>query len=189
MIKELITKNRSYRRFKQNVPIDLEQLVEWVDLARLSASGRNNQPLKYILSVDLTKNEKIFSTLGWAAYLKDWPGPDEGERPAAYIVQLLDKDISTNFFCDDGISMQSILLGAVEAGFGGCIFRTIDKISLRALLSIPERYEIINVIALGKPAEQIVIEEIINSDVRYWRDEMGVHHVPKRTLNELILDV
>jgi nitroreductase len=189
MIRDLVFKNRSYRRFDESVSITLGDLIGWIELARLSASGRNAQPLKYILSVEKEKNEKIFSTLGWAAYLKEWDGPLVGERPTAYIVQLLDNSIGTNFFCDDGIAMQSILLGAVEAGFGGCIFRTINKPLLVELLGIPDQFQIINVIALGKPIEKVVIEEMKDADFKYWRDENGVHHVPKRSLNELIIDL
>jgi nitroreductase len=189
MLHDLIIKNRSYRRFDESVTISIEQLSSWVNLARLSASGRNAQPLKYILSVGEEKNSKIFSTLGWAAYLKDWDGPVEGERPAAYIVQLLDTEIGTNFFCDDGIAMQSILLGAIEEGYGGCIFRTINKPKLMELLNIPEQYQIINVIALGKPIETVVIEEMKEGDFKYWRDGNGVHHVPKRSLEEIVLKI
>jgi len=189
MIRELIQKNRSYRRFQQSVEITEEQLRNWVDLARLSASGRNAQPIKYILSCNPEKNAQLFSTLGWAAFLTDWNGPIEGERPSAYLVQLLDTTISNQFFCDDGIAAQSILLGAVEEGFGGCIFRTINQPLLKKMLSIPEQFEIINVIALGKPLEEVVIDPIKDGDFRYWRDENGVHHVPKRSLDELILDL
>jgi nitroreductase len=188
MLQYLVLKNRSYRRFDESVKISIEQLWAWIDLARLSASGRNAQPLKYILSADKTKNDKIFSTLGWAAYLKDWDGPVEGERPTAYLVQLLDTAIGNNFYCDDGIAMQSILLGAVEEGYGGCIFRTINKPKLTELLTIPEQYQIINVIALGKPVETVVIEEMKEGDFKYWRDPEGVHHVPKRSLDEIILN-
>lgn len=189
MLHDLVAKNRSYRRFDESVEITLDQLTGWIDLARLSASGRNAQPLKYILSVEREKNAKIFSTLGWAAYLKEWDGPVENERPSAYVVQLLDAAIGKTFFCDDGIAMQSILLGAVEAGYGGCIFRTINKPRLMELLNIPDQYQIINVIALGKPNEKVVIDEIKDGDFKYWRDENGVHHVPKRNINELILDL
>ncbi|MBN1926592.1 MAG: nitroreductase family protein [Prolixibacteraceae bacterium] len=189
MIKDLILKNRSYRRFDESVQISAEQLKKWIDLARLSGSGKNMQPMKYILSVDPDKNEKIFSTLGWAGYLKDWDGPVKGEQPVAYIVQLLDTSISEQFFCDDGIAMQSILLGAVEEGFGGCIFRTINKPKLMGYLNIPEQFQIINVIALGKPVEKVVIEKVKNGDIKYWRDEKGTHHVPKRGLDELIIDL
>lgn len=189
MIKDLILKNRSYRRFNESVKISVNQLRSWIDLARLSASGRNMQPLKYILSVEPGTNEKILSTLGWAGYLKDWGGPVKGEQPVAYIIQLLDTSISEKFYCDDGIAMQSILLGAVEEGFGGCIFRTINKPKLMEYLNIPVQYQIINVIALGKPAEKVVVEEVKGGDIKYWRDEKGVHHVPKRCLDELIIDL
>ncbi|MDA3865581.1 MAG: nitroreductase family protein [Salinivirgaceae bacterium] len=187
MIKDLILKNRSYRRFYQNEEVTEEQLRKWLELARLSASGRNAQPIKYILSNSPEKNAKIFQTLAWAGFLTNWDGPEQGERPSAYMVQLNDKEISNQYFCDDGIAAQSILLGAVEDGYGGCILRAINKQLLTKELQITDRYGIINVIALGKPKEQVVIDEIKDGDFKYWRDEKGVHHVPKRSVDELVI--
>jgi len=125
MIRDLVRKNRSYRRFYQEVAIELQTLRELVDLARLSASAANIQPLKYILSCEPQKNALIFPHLAWAGYLKDWTGPCEGERPAAYIIILGDTQISQSFGCDHGIAAQSILLGATEKGLGGCIIGTV----------------------------------------------------------------
>lgn len=189
MIKDLITKNRSYRRFYQDQTISFDQLKELVDLARLSPSGRNLQPLKYYLSADAENNSKIFSTLSWAAYLKDWQGPEEGERPTAYIIILGDTRLTSNFMCDHGIVSQSILLGAVEKGLGGCIFASINKPKLKELLNIEEHFEILLVIALGKPKEIVVIEGVKNDDIKYYRDENQIHHVPKRSLDELIIKI
>lgn len=189
MIKDIIIRNRSYRRFYQSEKISIEQLREWIDLARLSASARNAQPLKYILSVDETLNAKIFELLSWAGYLTTWKGPEEGERPAAYIVLLKDTLISANHFCDDGIAMQSILLGATEAGFGGCIIHSVNRNKLRDILNISEQYEILYVLALGKPNETVILEDLKVDDIRYWRDENQVHHVPKRILDEIILQM
>jgi nitroreductase len=190
MIRELIEKNRTYRRFYQDVKINKETLEELIDLARLSSSGANLQPLKYILSYEEEKNNLIFPHLRWAGYLKDWDGPKEGERPSAYIVMLCDKEISTNCFWDHGIACQSILLGACEKGLGGCMFGSIDRQGLIKALNIPDRYELLLVIALGKPKEKVVIEDMKDpKNVKYWRDENGVHHVPKRKLQDLILDL
>jgi nitroreductase len=188
MIKDLILKNRSYRRFHQEVAIELETLRELVDLARLSASAANLQPLRYILSCDPRKNGLIFPHLGWAGYLKDWPGPEEGERPAAYIVMLGDAEISRAIDCDHGIAAQSILLGATAKGLGGCIIGSVRREGLRRALDIPAHYEILLVLALGKPKETVVIEMVgPDGDIRYWRDSQGVHHVPKRPLNDIIV--
>jgi nitroreductase len=188
-MKDLVTKNRSYRRFYQDVPIKLQTLKDLVDMARLSASALNMQPLKYVLSNDAVKNEKIFAQLGWAAYLKDWPGPVEGEKPSAYIIVLGDTQISRNYWVDYGISAQSMLLGATELGFGGCMIATIRKKELATALKIDSRYEILLVIALGKPKEKVVIEAMgKEGDVRYWHDKEGVHHVPKRSLNDIIVE-
>jgi len=186
LLKELIYKSRSYRRFDESITIDPNKLRQWVDLGRLSPSGANRQPLKYILSTDPVMNQKIFPTLSWAGYLKDWPGPKEGERPTAYIVILGDRNISQSFGCDHGIAAQSILLGATEDGYGGCMIGMVDRPVLSQILQIPEQFEILLVIALGKPKETVIIEPA-GEDIRYWRSEDGVHHVPKRSLDEIIL--
>ena len=187
-IKELVLKNRSYRRFYQEVTISRDTLKDLIELARLSATGGNVQPFKYILSHDADRNGRIFATLGWAAYLKDWPGPVDGERPSAYIVMLGDKRLKPTFGCDYGIAAQSILLGAVEKGLGGCLIATIQKPALAQALSIADHFEILMVVALGKPKEVVVIEPVgPDGDIKYWRDSQQVHHVPKRPLDDLIV--
>jgi nitroreductase len=188
MLQELVRKNRSYRRFYQDVPVKLETLKELVNLGRLSASAMNMQPLKYVLSCEPEKNALIFPNLGWAAYLKDWKGPEEGERPSAYIIMLLDTKLSQSTYCDHGIAAQSILLGAAEKGIGGCMIQTVNRKELSKVLKIEPRYEIMLVIALGKPKETVIIEKIgPDGDVKYWRDSQGVHHVPKRALDDIII--
>ncbi|HOW18006.1 MAG TPA: nitroreductase family protein [Phycisphaerae bacterium] len=186
MLKDLILKNRSYRRFHQDHRIGMETLRELVELARLSPSAGNLQPLKYFLSADPQTNDRIFPHLAWAGYLTDWPGPAEGERPSAYIVILGDTHISPTVNCDHGIAAQSILLGATERGLGGCMIGSVKRDELRQVLSIPARYAILLVVALGRPRETVVLETAVG-DIRYWRDEHGVHHVPKRPLEEIIL--
>ena len=191
MMKDLIRKNRSYRRFYQEESITGQQLEKWVDLARLSASGANLQPLKYILCFERDRNEKVFSQLRWAGYLKEWDGPEEGEKPSAYIIVLSDKQIrATAFGVDQGIACQSILLGAVEDGYGGCILGSVENNQLRQIFRIPDQFEIPLVIALGKPKETVVLEELDESgDVKYYHDDMQVHHVPKRKLADIIVNL
>jgi len=186
-IKQLIEKTRSYRRFDGNHPVSKETLISLVDLARLSASGANRQPLKYILVNDPAECAEVYTCLAWAGYLTTWEGPDPGERPTAYIVILGDKEISDSFGIDHGIAAQSIMLGATSEGLGGCIIASIKKEKLRALLSVPAGIDILLVLALGKPTEKVVIETLENNNVKYWRDDARVHHVPKRTLDEIIL--
>ena len=191
MLKDLVKRNRSYRRFYEDYKIELNTLKELVDLSRLTASAGNLQPLRYILSCNKEKNELIFSTLAWAGYLKDWPGPEKGERPSAYIVMVESKEGSIPFSaCDQGISAQTILLGAQEKGLGGCIFGAVNRKSLRASLNIPDKYAISIVIALGKPREEIKLETVgDDGNIKYWRDEREVHYVPKRKLDDIILEL
>lgn len=189
MIRELVTKNRSYRRFHQEVPVRRETLKELVELARLSASAANLQPLKYILCNEPKKNTQIFSCLRWAGYIKDWRGPSEGERPSAYIIIVGDTSISKGFLCDHGVAAQSIMLGAVEKGLGGCIIAAVQRTKLSKLLKIPENFEILLVLALGKPKEKVVLETVgPDGDIKYWRDDDQVHHVPKRKLDDIIVE-
>jgi len=187
MLKDLILKNRSYRRFDQSEIFPMRLLRDMVEAARLSASARNMQPLRYMLFNDSYSCGNIFPALAWAGYMKEWAGPEDGERPSAYIVQLGDLELTNDWWCDDGIAAQSMLLTAVEQGFGGCIIGSVQHEKLRTTLNIPERYKIIQVLALGKPAEEVVIDEIANDDIKYWRDKHEVHHVPKRRLEELII--
>lgn len=188
-VKELVTKNRSYRRFQESEPLSHGQLKSLVELARLSASAGNLQPLKFMLSQDPIRNGAIFSCLRWESFIKNFPPPGPGRRPAAYIVILGDTSITKQFWCNHGIAAQSILLGAVEMGFGGYILTDIDRQALAGFLKIPEHLEILLVIALGLPRERIVITDAVDGKVTYWRDINKVHHVPKRGLNEIILDL
>jgi nitroreductase len=186
-LKDLIFKSRSFRRFNESYSVNTETLESLINLARLSPTTANRQPLKYLLfnTPDLCK--KVFPSLLWAGYLKDWPGPEEGERPSGYIIILGDKSITDSFGVDHGIAAQSIMLGATESGLGGCIIASVKREELRADLNIPDNYEILLVLALGKPVENVVIDQIKDGDVKYWRDSEGNHHVPKRSLKELIV--
>jgi nitroreductase len=188
-IQELIKENRSYRRFRQEEHIDRDVLEQLVDLARLSPSGANMQPLKYILSCETGKNEMIFPHLRWAGYLKSWPGPMEGERPSAYIIILGDRTVTESFGCDHGIAAQSMMLGAAERRLGGCMIASIQREKLRKVLDIQDHLEILLVLALGRPKERVVIEGLgADGDIKYWRDADSVHHVPKRSLDDIIID-
>ncbi len=187
-ISDLLSKNRSYRRFHEDVPLDEETLVRLVELTRSCPSSANRQPLRYMVACSPEENGKIFPHLRWADGLKGWPGPDKGERPTGYIIILGDGRAPSSHQVDSGIAAQSMLLGAVEQGFGGCMIGSIDRNALRKVLRIPSEYVIVLVLALGKPAEKVVLEDAQDpTDIKYWRDENDVHHVPKRTMEELLV--
>jgi len=187
-IDELIAQTRTYRRFQQDAEISRKTLEELVNLARLGGSARNLQPLKYMLVNDRKLNAKIFPHLLWAGYLPDWPGPAEGERPSAYIICLLDTRLSQEADCDLGIATQNMLLGATARGLGGCRIASVSP-KIRNQLDIPAQLRILMVLALGKPKETVRIEEAASpgGNIKYWRDEGQVHHVPKRPLDEIII--
>ncbi|MFP4459171.1 MAG: nitroreductase family protein [Candidatus Zixiibacteriota bacterium] len=192
-LKRLVIENRSYRRFNQDYVIGDDTLVDLVNLARFTASGANLQPLKYFISNEHKFNEKIFFHIRWAGYLEDWKEPQEGEKPTAYILILGDKKIS-NFdnwpsILDAGIAAQTIMLGATEQKLGGCMIAAINRDELHKSIGLDDNLEIIMVLALGKPDEDVVLESTgAKNDIKYYRDEKSVHHVPKRNLDEIIVN-
>ncbi len=187
MLKNLVIKNRSYRKFNPGKSVKREDLMELIDLARFAPSSKNRQPLKYLLVTAKAEVDFVFSQLKWAWFIRDWDGPSENERPPAYIIMLLDKQLNDRADFDAGIAAQTILLGAAEKGLGGCIIRTVNRYELGKFFTLPENLEPVLVIALGEPSQQVVIEQTDDKgNMQYWMDEEGVHHVPKRPLNELI---
>ena len=188
-IEELVLKNRSYRRFDESDPIPSALLVELVDLTRRCPSTANRQPMKFMTISASSEREAIFPHLRWAAYIKEWDGPAPGERPTGYIVFLDDTSISQSAGVDPGVCGQTMLLRAVEAGFGGCMIANLNKEGLRQVLNIPETMEILLVIAFGRPAEEVLLEDTDESgSIRYYRDKTDRHHVPKRPLNEILIN-
>ena len=186
--KQLTQASRSRRRFDEDAPVSIETLRDLVDCARLAPSGKNMQPLKFALVADKPMCDRITSLCGWAAALKDWKGPEVGERPRAYIVVLLDSTVAGSPGCDHGIAAQTVMLGAAAQGLGGCILGNNDQKGIAAALEIDKRYEVLLALALGVPAEEVVIEPLpSDGKITYWRTSDGRHHVPKRSLEELVV--
>ena len=191
IVSELLKQDRSYRRFNECCKIDTATLKELVGLTRYCSSGRNLQPLKYFMANDEEKCEQIFPLLKWAGYLKEWDGPEKGERPSAYLIQCLDTDLTENYLCDDGLQLQAITLGATALGLGCCIIKSFNTVKLKEILSLENNLSPLYVLAIGKPVEEVVIEEMKvagEEGVKYYRTPDKVHHVPKRSLEELLIN-
>lgn len=188
MLEDLVRKSRSYRRFVAAEAVPYATLLELVDLARLSPSAANLQGLKFLVADGQPLNDLIFPCLRFAGHLTGWAGPQAYERPAAYILVLGDTRIKQQFDLDAGIAAQSMMLGAAERGLGGCIMSAINREKLTDALNLPEHFEIVLALALGKPAEKVVLEELgEGQSIHYYRDAEYVHHVPKRKLEDLLV--
>ena len=191
ILKELLITDRSYRRFEENHRVDRQLLIRLVELTRYCASGRNLQPMKYYIVNETDTCDKIFTLLKWAGYLTDWDGPEKGERPSAYIIQCLDKSLTRNYLCDDGIQLQTITLGATAEGLGCCIIKSFNVEKLKEFLGLGDTFDPLYVVAIGKPIEKVVIEDMDKkdkTDIKYYRTPDRIHHVPKRILEELIIN-
>lgn len=192
-MQEIIAKTRTFRRFKESERIGTNTLEELIDLARMGGSARNCQPWQYMLVNTPEICSRIYPYLGWAGYLSDWKGPVEGERPSAYIICLLNRnwlkgsDEEAQF--DLGIATQNILLGAMEQRIGGCRIGAFNP-KLENEFELPSHLQISLVLALGKPKETVIVEACNDDeDIKYWRDDSGVHHVPKRNLESCLIEL
>lgn len=185
-LKEMLTADRSIRRFDASKPVSRETLLRLVDLTRLCASGRNAQPLRYRLVTEEAEKEAVYPLLAWAGYYKDWDGPAPAERPAAYLIQCLDTELGKDCLCDDGLQLQAITLGGVTMGLRGCIIKAFNAPGVAKALGLPERYVPRYVLALGVPAEKAEIVEMKDDDFKYFRRD-DIQCVPKRPLSDLII--
>lgn len=184
-IYELAISRRSIRRFK-DIPIPREILGRCVNAARLAPSASNLQPLEYIVVDDAQLLPQVFSTLKWAAYISPAGNPPQGRRPKAYIIILKNRDIGvSSSVYDVGATMENIILVALAEGVGSCPIASVNRDKLRRTLNIPSVYEIPLVLALGYADESPIVESFDGS-VKYWKDEDGVLHVPKKKL-EIVL--
>lgn len=188
--RDLMMNDRTRRRFDASRPIPFSTLSELVELTRYCASGRNAQPLRYFIAHTPEQCDKIYPLLKWAGYYSDWDGPDAEERPTAYLIQCLDTTLGSNCLCDDGLQLQSITLGATTLGLAGCIIKAFNAPKLAQELEIPERYAPRYVLALGFPREEVALEDMTSEDAdfKYYRTSDAIHHVPKRTLTQLIIN-
>ncbi len=184
---ELVKKARTTRRFKEDEPISEEDMMKIMKILRVIPCGGNAQPLKYRIVLEKDERDKFFPLVRWAAAMKDWNGPEEGERPTGYIVICSKKD--KNPATDIGIAGMTAQLAAADLGYGACMMGSIDREEIFQLLQIPDDLQVNLVIAFGRPGEKIVVEDMPDDgSVDYWRDEDGVHHLPKRSLDDIIIE-
>jgi len=185
---EAIYKRRTIRRFKQE-PIEIEILKKLVNFARLAPMGNNIQSLEYIIISDSEARKNLFPCLAWSASLPPRQRhPEESRRPMAYIIVLVNTNIKKNPEAEIGGAVQNILLGALNFGLGSCWMGSINGPKIRELFEIPEQQEIKYVISLGYPDEESMVEPFVGS-MKYWKDDNGVMHIPKKSLEEVIYKI
>lgn len=192
MVKDLIIKNRSYRGYDESYSFTREQLMNYVDGARFCASSINIQPLKYFIAYKKEDVDKIQCRIKWARQLPQITLPHPGMCPTGFIVICQDKGISDNlnrFMKDVGIVAQSMLLMATEEGLGGCMIGNFGAQDIRDGLGLADNLQPLLIVALGKPAETIVLTDVgEDGNTAYYRDENDIHYVPKRSLEELLIN-
>jgi len=186
MLKDLVLRNRSCRKFYTDHLVSVEMLMSLIELARVTPSSKNRQPLKYILVTGKDETDFVFNQLSWAKHLKNWAGPEKAERPPAFLIMLLDTMLNEQALIDAGISAQTILLGATEIGLGGCIIRTVNRSAVRQYYQLPAHLDIIQVIAIGKPQQDIELTSVQEDGKTEYFEHKSIHFVPKRSLEDII---
>lgn len=185
---DAIYRRRSIRRFSPK-PVEKDALYAMVQAARLAPQASNLQPMKYMIVHQKRLLEPVFSCLKWAGYLPDY-APKPGYRPTAYIVVLTDTGIKVSHTdTDAGAAVENMLLTALDYGLGTCWIGSVDREKLRKLLTVPQNLEIHSVVAVGYPAQEPVWEEKDSDSIRYYLDEDGRLHVPKRRMGEILVTI
>lgn len=185
---KLVEDGRSCRRFDESRPLSASDLEWLVDCARIVPSARNDQVLRYILVNSGSVLEKLFPITRWAGALKDWDGPKPGERPTAFIATLMPEKGGDLVYIDVGIACQTIQLAATSRGWGACMIYSFQRDESATLLNVPRDMKIALLIGLGVASETRVLTNIPpDGSTKYWRDAQGVHFVPKRKLEDIIL--
>jgi nitroreductase len=183
--KQTVQNTRAIRRFKQNIVVKDDDLVEIIDLVRTTSSSKNMQPLKYIVVTDEVKKQCVYKPLKWAAHLSNWD-QSEDEKPSAYILIVNDTSIDGVALIDAGIALQTIMLGLSSIGLNGCPLASIDKAAYKKLFKLSDNLEPFLIIAIGKSEEDITIVDA-KEDTNYYRDEKQNHFVPKRILEDVLI--
>ncbi len=187
MIGELLTKARSYRRFHADMPVPRDTLLALVGAVRLCPSAGNRQRVRLVIVRQPAACDALFSTLRFAAYLRDWQGPAPGERPAAYLIFMTEEEADTNLAIDIGIAAEAVNLTAAEMGLGCCMLRAFSPRTVGDLVGLAGWHPQL-VMAIGTPAEKVRLTDVTpGGDIRYYRDADGVHTVPKYPTEAWIL--
>ena len=185
MFLDLVKSCRSYRRFDTSRKITEDELLSIAEAVRYTPSAANLQRIRLQLITSQSECDTVFSSLRFAAYLKDWAGPTEEERPVAYVVFLSECELDNNLAIDLGICSEALALSAAERGVGACIFRSFDKDILAPVLRVG--FVPHEVIALGYPSETVLVEDALNGEIKYYRDAEDRHVVPKRPMSEIVI--
>ena len=190
-VKELTYNARSIRAFDGSRPAGEEMLKHFADCARLCPSAANLLPLKYRLCYEKGEVDAMFPLTRWAGYIKDRRIPPEGDEPTDYIIICHDTDVApmTDYSAMDvGIVAQTVNLAAREKGYGCCMIGSFDKKATSELLHIAENLTPVLVLAIGTPKESPIVCSVgADGSTKYFRDDAGLHFVPKRSLEDSLI--
>jgi nitroreductase len=184
LVYDTICSRRSVRKFLQT-PVSMDTLMHMVNAARLAPSAANQQPCEFIVVMESGMVDAMFPYLKWADAISPFGIPGELERPTAYILVLIDlHKKKKGGEVDAAAAIENMLLTAAEEGMGTCWLGSFSHKKIKGQFRIPHHMKLQAVVAVGFPAERPLTVEM-HSSMKYWKDEHGVLHVPKRKLEDI----
>lgn len=185
---ELAIACRSFRRFTQD-PIPQALLALMTENARISNSGMNAQPIRYVMVTSEEAVAALQPLVHWAAKLpKEIGTPKEGEQPTAFAVLCEEGRHTPATDIDLGIAARTMTLTACEGGVGSCMMTNVEFPKVKEALGLPETWTPRMVIALGYPDHASCIVSVPDSgDTSYYVNEDRDYFVPKRSADEVTL--
>ena len=80
-----------------------------------------------------------------------------------------------------------MMLAAEEMGLATCWLGAIDRDKIKEMLKTD--YQVLYLLAVGYPAQKSKIIDIEDGSIKYFEDENGVINVPKRSLDEINVNI
>lgn len=153
---EAVQERHSIRAY-QETAVPREKLEKILDAARLAPSARNVEPWHFIVVTDAEKRKALSKGL-FAKFLNEAP---------VVIVACGDYKASSDWYAVDvALAVESMILTATAEGLGTCCVGSFDEKHVKTLLKVPEKFEVLLLLAVGYPREKIDLSNKLMKLVR-----------------------
>jgi nitroreductase len=175
---EAVQERRSIRSYQEK-PVPRETLEKILESGRLAPSAKNSEPWHFIAVTD-TEKRKILSKGTWAKFLTQSP---------LVIVACGDKKASPDWYAIDvALAVENMVLTAVSEGLGTCCVGSFNEKEVKALVKVPENFEVLIMLAVGYPSGKLDLSSKLLNILRTRKtlsevaseEEYGKHLIPQK---------
>ena len=162
---DAIKARKSVRSYDEK-PVPSEVLERVLEAGQMAPSASNVQPWHFIVVTDQQKRVAL-SAGRYAKFLKNTP---------VVLVGLGDREAAPEWHVVDvTIALENIVLAATAEGLGSCWIGSFHESEVKAALSIPDRWEVVAMLALGYEKEKMDLARAIVTRIR-----------KRKTLSEIV---